>query len=151
MSSGAALSKCVCIADCFDSSCRLVLLLSSDVESNPGLDNQLLNSLISGQKEILEKIGEVSVKLDDYIARTYLRLNSFESELKHLSSFSVQFDHCKKTVKQMSPEFAALRSKIEDLENHSRRNNLVIYGLKETDEETPASLRKQVIDDVRWA
>lgn len=48
----------------------------------------------------------------------------------------------------MSPDFAALRSKIDDLENRSRRNNLVIYGLKETDEETPASLRKQVIDDV---
>lgn len=141
--------KAFCVVvDCFDGLCMLVLLLSGDVELNPGPIDEDMKALLNGQKEILEKIGMVNQKLDDYMARTDLRLNTIETDLKFLAGCSAQLDQCERTVETISVGMVALRAKIDDVENRSRQNNVIIYGLKEDSNETTASLRQHVVTEV---
>ncbi|KAH8030931.1 hypothetical protein HPB51_012399 [Rhipicephalus microplus] len=139
---------CDGVAECFDAACMLVLLLSGDIEMNPGPNDSAMQELLKGQKEILEVMGTIRKKLDDYIALTDQRLDSIESELKCLAGKSVQFERCEKTVDRISAGIVEMQVKLDDLENRSRRNNLVVYGLKESTGETTESLRKTVLDDI---
>lgn len=39
-------------------------------------------------------------------------------------------------------------AKIDDLENRSRQNNLMVYGINELDNETESMIRESVINDI---
>lgn len=66
-------------------------------------------------------------------------MSALEATVKH---FSDNEDR----IVSMENVMADLVDKIDDLENRSRRNNLVIFGVPETDDETAESLHGAVVN-----
>ncbi|CAN8029883.1 unnamed protein product, partial [Ixodes persulcatus] len=140
---------CDCIAGCFDSFCFLILLLSGDVELNPGptVDEQLAQ-IIESQKENSKELKSIQGKLDSHISETDKRLTSIEEKLESFSRTVERVDDCEHAVNNLNHQVATLMSKIDDLENRSRRNNLIVYGVNERETETPNSLREFVLTGI---
>nr|XP_037273859.1 uncharacterized protein LOC119166647 [Rhipicephalus microplus] len=133
----------------YDVASQTLLLLAGDIEQNPGPMSvpereqiskieEMLKVLQSGQVTVLEKLSgiaktqdELRKKLDDVITKT----NVIEKRLT--------------TLEETEKKFA---DKLDDLENRSRRTNLVFFGIpdshpKETWEESE-NLVKSVCTDV---
>ncbi|XP_077516726.1 uncharacterized protein LOC144127643, partial [Amblyomma americanum] len=51
-------------------------------------------------------------------------------------------------VESLEKTVDSLLMKVDDLENRSRRNNLIVFGVKETEDETPQDLENTVCKDV---
>ncbi|KAH8009195.1 hypothetical protein HPB51_012693 [Rhipicephalus microplus] len=116
----------------------MLLLISGDVESNPGPQiEDMLKELLAGQQKISQDIASLTTTLDSRLktveARTAAaadlvpRLNKLESTVSDLKNTVEIFDH-----------------RNDNLENRLRRNNLIIYGLTETEKETPDQLLETV-------
>lgn len=76
------------------------------------------------------------------------RLSLIENTLASLSDCKEKVEKCEATVNAVQKQVAQLCSKMDDLENRSRRNNIVIYGIPENDDEGPESLRKYVENEI---
>ena len=95
-----------------------MLLLSGDVESNPGPRGTTKEGGKSGggrQTRLVSSQGAVGIDRDD-----------LASELKDLCD----------RVDALEKENRQLKNAVDRLENQSRRNNLVFYGIDESDNET---------------
>lgn len=68
-------------------------------------------------------------------------MTTFETVAASVSEFQIKVASLEGSVK-------LLQDKIDDLENRSRRNNLIIYGLNENERETPQELHNAVIGDL---
>lgn len=55
---------------------------------------------------------------------------------------------CEEYVNAECKEVAQLNKKVDDLENRSRRNNIVIFGLNETVDENNADLEQRVTKEI---
>ena len=63
-----------------------------------------------------------------------------------LTACSIQMDNLEKQVQDLKKERSELIGKLDDLENRSRRNNLVFHGISET--EGPKEQCQQVIQEM---
>lgn len=52
------------------------------------------------------------------------------------------------TVSHLTSAISQMKKKVDDLENRSRCNNLIVYGIPEDPRENPAQLRQKVCTDV---
>lgn len=64
-----------------------------------------------------KRLGELNIKLND--------------QQEKIRSLEFDYDNVKKEVENLKEENSVLKSAVDDLENRSRRNNLVFYGLTE--------------------
>ncbi|CAN8023497.1 unnamed protein product [Ixodes persulcatus] len=132
--------KCRAIlSDCWN--VFMLLLLSGDIESNPGpteievtlqmiLDNQSnmtkqLQEVKAGQDSLRQEMTGINAK----IAGFKTALANIEKEMAQVASLKKSVAILERTVRQQN-------DRLIDLENRSRRNNLLIFGLPEKDNES---------------
>ncbi|XP_070388030.1 uncharacterized protein [Dermacentor albipictus] len=105
-----------------------LLLLGGDIETNPGPEiSQQLKEIAADIKEIKES-----------------RLAKMDKKLDQLTKLEEKVDSCQEQIANMNILIKDMQEKIDDLENRSRRNNLLIYGLPEVEGETPLILESAV-------
>lgn len=105
-----------------------LLLLGGDIETNPGPDiSQQLKEIAADIKEIKES-----------------RLPKIDKKLDSLARLEEKVDSCQEQIANMKMVIQSKQEKIDDLENCSRRANLIIYGFPEVEGETALTLERAV-------
>lgn len=108
-----------------------LLMLCGDIESNPGpTTEQLLAQLLEGQNNIQQ------------------RLNDIELKIKNIEASTLALKDVGKKVSDLEKTVQSLRDSVVDLEDRSRRNNLLVFGIPEKDKEMVDDLRESIIQDV---
>lgn len=90
----------------------------------------MLEQLLDGQKSMASRLDAIEEKLTQ-VEATILVVKELGSKITTLE----------KTVQK-------LEKKLVDLEDRSRRNNLIVYGIRERTDESVESLTKEVVDNV---
>lgn len=107
------------------------LLLGGDIETNPG---PAQDQIASALKEIAADIKFIKEK----------RLVDIDKKLDALSRLEEKVSLCQDELVSMKRAYELLERKVDDLENRSRRSNLIVYGLPEVDGETSEILEQAV-------
>lgn len=117
-----------------DLSCYLrdLLLLAGDVETKPGPD---LKQIAQQLTQIAGDIKEINEE----------RLTAIESKLEKLAALDEKILDCATKVSALQKVVSGLELKLDDLENRSKRSNLIVYGIPEDEKENEESL-EQVIN-----
>ncbi|CAN7942572.1 unnamed protein product, partial [Ixodes pacificus] len=121
---------------------KKLLMLCGDVESNPGpitLEDVMikLNAMGSELKEIKTNQQTTSIRLDN-----------IEASLKELGMMQKKLDTCVAKVQALETSLNDLKIKYDDLENRSRRNNLIIYGIEESGRNDSSTLEARVTKEI---
>ncbi|CAN7937785.1 unnamed protein product [Ixodes hexagonus] len=128
------------------------LLVCGDVEANPGAtDTELLLELLAGQSKMNDTILNVLASQDEINKKmTALneRIDGLERQVTSLNAVTNQIKDMETTVSRFDIQLSSLMTKVDDLENRSRRNNLIIYGIDEPNTETAEELESKVKDEV---
>ncbi|XP_070386896.1 uncharacterized protein [Dermacentor albipictus] len=150
---------CVAILqDCFNVVC-LMLLTFGDVEQNPGPDSdsdecsqrELMKRILREQKETNKTLKQLSSNIkhvETIVADLQERMTVIENERRLWKECEDKIVHCEESCKSTMTQVEFLASKVDDLENRSRRNNLVIYGLRESSAEDVKTLEEEVRDSL---
>ncbi|XP_065292009.2 uncharacterized protein [Dermacentor albipictus] len=140
-----------CLNDVF-SMASLLLILSGDVEENPGPPMEdMVKEMLQNQKEILSKISEIQqkqVSSELNITQIQSKLVDIEKKLQSMDQIENRLTKVESCVETLDVHVAALRRQTEDLDNRSRRNNLIIRGVEEEDSETDEILMKKVNEEI---
>lgn len=122
----------------------LLLLLSGDVETNPGptLD-ELMQQLMAITSVVME-IKDGKAATDALIAETNARLATIEHRVDALSNMAASVAAFETKIVSLEKNVNFLLGKVDDLENRSRRNNLLVYGIKEIPDESTEGLENYV-------
>ncbi|KAM7308681.1 uncharacterized protein ISCGN_012315 [Ixodes scapularis] len=136
-----------CPRTCFALMCEMrarfadLLMLCGDIETNPGPDRAAMMEMLTNISADIKEI-----KLSQ--AATTSRLEKIESRLEGLEELrSVVNKNCDKT-NRLEATITSLSNKIDDLENRSRRNNLIIFGLSELPNEESSTLEDRVTKEI---
>ncbi|XP_077560609.1 uncharacterized protein LOC144175401 [Haemaphysalis longicornis] len=124
-------SEICCLLYDVASLCRKILLLGGDIETNPGPD---LAKIAKKLNEIANDIKEIKEK----------RLGDIERKLDALTVLETNVSSCQEQIASLSTTIQTLENKLDDLENRSRRSNLIIYGLPEAEDESSDTLEHAV-------
>nr|XP_037276695.1 uncharacterized protein LOC119169778 [Rhipicephalus microplus] len=108
---------------------RKLLLLAGDIESNPGPD---LAQIAKQLKEVAVDIKEIKEG----------RLADMDKKLDALSRLEPKITSCVKQIEDMHLITKNLEKRMDDLENQSRRSNIIVYGLAETEQENSEKLEQ---------
>ncbi|XP_077485356.1 uncharacterized protein LOC144095528 [Amblyomma americanum] len=163
---------CAVACDCFDSA--YLLLCCGDVESNPGpntrtasastdpeRDSQQMNEIMKLLKGIDKKTSELTtgqtklsadvntIKSSQAVLETKLldvfnRSGLIESRCKTLETLELDVAATQDTVEQLTSRQYELQARIDDLEDRSRRNNLILRGIPDA-RETWEQTEKKII------
>ncbi|KAM7313533.1 uncharacterized protein ISCGN_003395 [Ixodes scapularis] len=131
------------------------LNLFRDVESNPGPDEVptrvLLEQLLATQKEISQNIADIKSEQQStksWCASVNSRLGLIETSIDELRSTTKRVEGCEYGLADVASTIGDLKRKIDDLENRSRRNNLIIHGIKCDVNETADQLKEKVCTNI---
>ncbi|XP_077564723.1 uncharacterized protein LOC144180217 [Haemaphysalis longicornis] len=112
-----------------------LLLLGGDIETNPGPDlaqiSLQLTQIATDLKEIKEE-----------------RLTAIEAKLESLAAMDKKIMDCTTKVSALQKTVSDLELKLDDLENRSRRSNLIVYGIPEDEQENEESLEEVINDQI---
>nr|XP_054924628.1 uncharacterized protein LOC126528210 [Dermacentor andersoni] len=133
---------------------RLMLLTSGD-EQNPGpyshsdecSQRELMKHILREQKETNKTLKQLSSNIkhvETIVADLQERMTVIENERGLWKECEDRIVHCEESCKSTMMQVEFLASKVDDLENRSRRNNLVIYGLRESSDEDVKTLEEEV-------
>ncbi|KAK8763386.1 hypothetical protein V5799_034005 [Amblyomma americanum] len=115
-----------------------ILLCCGDIETNPGPDTAaLLQTILDGQNEIKADISEMKHKL-----------SNMETVVSHVTELAKRLEESEKELSSLRASMDNMMRKIDDLQNRSRRNNVVIHGIREVPDETYEQLRTSVVSGV---
>lgn len=114
--------------DCFDV-CKL--LLCGDIEENPGPSvNEMFERLLEGQKNIKDKLAEVKKRLEETEKTVNIFFEStVEKRVNEISVKADTLDKLTECVFSIDKTLKMHETKLVELEDCSRRNNLV-FGIK---------------------
>nr|XP_037273908.1 uncharacterized protein LOC119166690 [Rhipicephalus microplus] len=115
---------CTCI--------KKLQLLSGDIETNPGPD---MNKIMKQLQVIADEIKEE-------------RLKSIEAKLEQVTLLENKITSCVSQVTNLQKTVQYLELKIDDLENRSRRSNLLVYGVPEEADEHPKTLEQTISEQI---
>lgn len=118
----------------------MLLKLSGDVEENPVPDEQKLDQILSTVTEI----KATQTALQGGFEGVQFRLSEIEDTLASLKLCNEKVQKCEESVVVMHKELFQITKRLDALENRSRRNNIVTYGLKEENNESASELQKKV-------
>ncbi|XP_077486842.1 uncharacterized protein LOC144098218 [Amblyomma americanum] len=131
---------------------KISLLICGDIESNPGpTDQEMLQQLLLGQNNITTSINNVLTrqeKLEKNVASLHERISGIETQMASLGTLKTEVNGLKSTIAELEQNVSSLLNKVDELENRSRRNNLIIYGVKEESTETFDDLIKKIKESV---
>ncbi|XP_049267962.1 uncharacterized protein LOC125756943 [Rhipicephalus sanguineus] len=120
-----------CLLDIAVICLRKLLLLGGDIETNPGPDTA----------QILKQLREIAADIKDIKEN---RLVEIEKKVDALSNLEEKVTSCQDRLSHMNQVVLTHERKIDDLENHSRRPNLVIFRLPQPEGENSGSLETAV-------
>ncbi|XP_037498616.1 uncharacterized protein LOC119372211 [Rhipicephalus sanguineus] len=137
--------SCICIFG-------VDLLVCGDIEANPGpSDKEILQQLLSGQKNMTDMMNSVlskQEKIEKEVASLTERMSSVEMQTKPLIELKTDVNDLKQRATQLEKDLEFAVKKIDELENRSRRNNLIVFGLREEANETTADLTEIIKTDL---
>ncbi|XP_077553111.1 uncharacterized protein LOC144167823 [Haemaphysalis longicornis] len=108
-----------------------LLMLCGDIESNPGPTvEELLDELLTGQKNIQTRLDAIEAKL-----------KQVEAAASAIKEVNVKVSSLERTVQY-------LEHKVIDLEDRSRRNNIIVFGIPEDEKETADALANTIVEGV---
>nr|XP_037285001.1 LOW QUALITY PROTEIN: uncharacterized protein LOC119177920 [Rhipicephalus microplus] len=140
-----------CISDCFALAGQL-LSLSGDVEQNPGpITDAMFKELLETQKNILSKISQMleqQASSESAMIQVPNRLLTIDKKLECIDKVDGRLLKHENAVHRSHTELSSLCSSVYDLENRSRRNNVIIRGVKEEGPENDDDLVKKINDDI---
>lgn len=124
------------------------LTLSGDVELNPGpTTEELPTQILESQNKMAQDVAVIKTwkssldqalaKLDNRLDSVDLTINSLRTETKKLQDYEIKISDLTSSVSQTE-------LKIDNLENRSRCNNFIIYGIPEVANETLHALKEHV-------
>ncbi|XP_070384743.1 uncharacterized protein [Dermacentor albipictus] len=148
-----------CPSVLYDTLCECIfvvklLLLCGDIEENPGPLNA---DSSKSHKELLDAIGALSTKIDNRhsevmhafaelkenqeelshtVADLACRLANLESTVECLETALPTADISSSVAQAVKSESIALASRLDDLEDRSRRHNLLFFGIPDSVSET---------------
>ncbi|XP_042149349.1 uncharacterized protein LOC115320747, partial [Ixodes scapularis] len=128
--------------------CSMLLMLSGDVESNPGTDMAQLMEKLQIITRDVKDIKQGKAVTDSLIAETNERLTTIEQRVDSLTKLTATVTAFQDKVLSLERNVDFLMAKIDDLENQSRRNHLIVYGIHETTDEDSIFLENLVKKDV---
>ncbi|XP_077492653.1 uncharacterized protein LOC144103827 [Amblyomma americanum] len=141
----------VCFSDCI-SIVGLLLKLSGDVEENPGPDTmEMIQQVIASQTEILSKLSEIQENQTSSEARILdmqSRLSAIEQKLQTFDESRDRLSKLETFAERCEIEMTTVSRKLDELENRSRRNNLIVRGVKEEESESEEDLLQKVNNDI---
>ncbi|XP_077513342.1 uncharacterized protein LOC144124483 [Amblyomma americanum] len=138
-----------CLATCIE--CfhvvRSLLLMCGDIESNPGPDKLdvilgELKKMSTGQTELVKEVQELKgqlLSIDLKMTNLTTRLSALETHYESLSTLRNDLEGIQAT------SAGVLEARLDDAENRSRRNNLLFYGLPDTNPTETYSLTEDLI------
>ncbi|XP_075529665.1 uncharacterized protein LOC142562797 isoform X2 [Dermacentor variabilis] len=110
--------------------CRLVQpSLPGDVETNPGPGDIAIEEQL---KMIAKDIQEI--KNEKLV--TNKKLGAIDKKLEKIGKMEKQILECVERVDKLDYLVLSLTKKVDELDNRGRRSNLVIYGVKEIENES---------------
>ncbi|KAH9374295.1 hypothetical protein HPB48_005615 [Haemaphysalis longicornis] len=129
----------------------LLLLLSGDVELNPGpVEMDILQSLQKGQTEILNNLASIESRIAKHEGMIADIKDSLVATKKQVEELGKIVTEHKDDISILQKEFKNLQAKNVDLENRSRRQNLLFYGVDDNKAETwdeSEELIKKIVGD----
>ncbi|XP_029831285.2 uncharacterized protein LOC115316122 [Ixodes scapularis] len=141
--------RLLCIAsECLDVVCYL-LLVSGDIESNPGpitlneID-KTLHKLLERQQDIVGAFNEIKSNQ----RKVEARMTGIEKCVESFKNVETKIDACSTTMVTLKQTIGSLENKVDDLENRMRRNNLVFFGIPESQNETKSDLEQAVVSEI---
>lgn len=120
---------------------RDLLLLGGDVETIPGPD----------MEKILEQLKKISDDLQEIKSekiKTNVRLLAIEQKMESITALEGRITACEEQMSVVAGTIRTLSAKIDDLENRSRRSNLIVYGIPEIVNESNESLDSFVTEKI---
>lgn len=137
--------------------CRILLLLSGDVESNPGpgADEVLATVLQTvqrielGQDDIrndLRALKNWQASVDVELRQLSARIRVLEVDTAALKNSSASPVQAPEVALEISDKLKSIESRCDDAENRLRRSNLLFFGLPDTSDETWSSAETKVIN-----
>ncbi|KAH9384728.1 hypothetical protein HPB48_026741 [Haemaphysalis longicornis] len=140
----------ICASECFSVACFL-LKLSGDVEENPGPVEDMIKEVLQSQREILAKITDIQEKQqasETAMSLVEKRLETIESKLLGVDEVNTRLVTLEGSMRNFDEQFNQMSKRIDDLENRSRRNNIIVRGIEEEELETEEVLIRKVNDEV---
>ncbi|XP_077484896.1 uncharacterized protein LOC144094901 [Amblyomma americanum] len=141
---------CLSIAyECLNS-CKL--LVCGDIEENPGPTvDEMFESILSGQQAIRADIASLKERLESTETAIHCfeqRLISLECSMTEVRAKTRENEETHAVATAAHDLLKLHHEKLVDLENRSRRSNLIVFGITEDPNETETTLREKVIEDV---
>ncbi|XP_029840623.2 uncharacterized protein LOC115324217 [Ixodes scapularis] len=134
------------------------LLSCGDIESNPGPDDDCIPTMEEMVKDILAKQNVILTELAGIKTSQQTFENKFDKLAKKVEQIEVtveetqelrnQMTSIEKNVSSVQTELTECQRKLVDLEDRSRCNNLMVFGVSEDAGETADILRSKVLDGI---
>ncbi|XP_077491262.1 uncharacterized protein LOC144101915 [Amblyomma americanum] len=119
------------------------LLLAGDVEQNPGplsagQEKQMFDTIMTipviqqQQTEILDELRSIRLEqknLEEKLTKLAEKVKSVEDNVSLVLPLKPEVERLSQSSQKLAVACAALESSHDDLENQSRRNNLIFYGI----------------------
>ncbi|XP_037512256.1 uncharacterized protein LOC119389039 [Rhipicephalus sanguineus] len=134
---------------------RSLLILSGDVETNPGPNGNAailteLQKLSTGQAHLIAEVQSLKSQLsttDKTITDLNKRMGDLETHYQTLLPLRNDIEKTQTDVISMTIKIQELEASLDDAENRSRRNNVIFYGVPDpTRNETWAESEKAIVD-----
>jgi len=127
-----------------------LLLLGGDVELNPGpVEREDLDALF---QRLTMEMATNTMKIREDINKLNDRMMHVEQELSEIKKKSEAhegwLDHMSDQTHELCRRVNELEKSIEDQEVHSRRDNVILYGIPESDHETAENSEKKFTEVV---
>ncbi|XP_040068339.3 uncharacterized protein LOC115324279 [Ixodes scapularis] len=145
-----------CIADARECAqvIRRLLMLSGDVETNPGpvTSSEILSELqklFAGQTKLIEEVKGLKSQLqitDRTISDLGRRMTDLEGHYQGLSTLRAEVEATVTRAAHAARQVSDLEARVDDTENRSRRKNLIFYGVPDpSPTETFAQSEQRII------
>lgn len=128
----------------------LKLLLCGDIESNPGPE-VTLKTIFDGQAAILTAIDELKLQLgatNTALAAISATVSEVDRRMNEMTQATCKIDGLGTSLGLIRSSINQQSGKLVDLEDRSRRSNLIVYGIPEAADENESILKEKVVNGV---
>ena len=130
-------------------------MVCGDIESNPGPPptpelQEILDNTLKEQTEMRENMNAHFNELISEISTIKSSISALTSDVTELKDRldiqRVDIDAEHENVLKIEDRLNTVEENIEKLDQYSRRENVIIYGLTDSSDETPDSCRNKVLE-----
>lgn len=142
--------RCLCITYEYYHACKL--LLCGDIECNPGPTVEyMFERIIETQKAIQQDISNLMTMqptLRESLEMLSARMNNIDKVFTESQASLNPIAPIEQHMRLLQQSFGTQHHKLIGLEDHSRRCNIIVYGIPEVDPEAEKDLRDKVLVEV---